>query len=67
MKFLTTSAVLFAAMLLAGAGNAGACEWQKQAMAAAATPPAETTVAAPATTIDPVVLAEIEKASDEAK
>jgi hypothetical protein len=67
MKILTTSAALFATILLAGAGTAGACEWQKQVMAKTATPAAETTVAAPATAVDPVVLAEIQKASEEAK
>jgi len=53
--------------MLAGAGGASACDWQKQSMAQATTPPAETTVAAPATAIDPVVLAEIEKKSEEKK
>jgi hypothetical protein len=66
MKLLTTSAALFAVTLIVGAGSAGACEWQKQVMAKAA-PPAETTVAAPATAVSPVVLAEIEKAKEDAK
>jgi hypothetical protein len=66
MKLLTTSTALVA-LTLAGAGAASACDWQKQSMAQARTPPAETTVAAPATTIDPMVLAEIEKQSEEKK
>jgi hypothetical protein len=67
VKLLTTSATLLAVVLPAGAGTAGPCEWQKQVTAKAATPPAETTVAAPATTIDPLVIAKIDKATDEAK
>jgi hypothetical protein len=66
MKLLTTSAAI-AVLMLAGAGAASACEWQKQSMAQASAPPAETTVASSASTIDPVVLAEIEKTGEAKK
>ncbi len=62
MKFMTTSQTTFAAFgILAGASvAASACPFQKNNVTAAAPPPAtqEEVVVAPATTVDPVLLAD---------
>ena len=61
MKLMTTSVTVLAAFgMLAGAGlSAAACEFHKNHVTAAVAPPAvEEDVAASATTVDPVLLAE---------
>ena len=61
MKFMTTSLTTFAAFgILAGASfAASACPFQKNSVTAAAPPPAtQEEVVAPATTVDPVLLAD---------
>ena len=62
MKIVSTSVTALAAIgIVAGAGlAASACEWHESHVTAAVTPaPAEEEVAAPATAIDPVLLAEL--------
>jgi hypothetical protein len=61
MKLMTTSVTALAAFgMLAGAGaSATACEFHKSHVTAAVAPPVtQEDVAAPATTVDPVLLAE---------
>jgi hypothetical protein len=65
MKIKTTSAFVLAACGLVAAASlpAGACEFHKNHVTAAVNPPpVEETVAAPATTVDPMVLADAAKA-----
>lgn len=62
MKIVSTSVTALAAIgILAGASvGASACEWQKsQVNAAATSAPVEEEMAAPATQIDPVLLADL--------
>ncbi len=62
MKIVSASVTAFAAIgFVAGASvAASACEWHKNDVTAAVTPaPVEQEVAAPATAIDPVLLAEL--------
>lgn len=66
MKLMTTSVTALAAFgILAGASlSAGACEFHKNHVTAAATPPAaQEEVAAPATAVDPVLLADAANAA----
>jgi hypothetical protein len=61
MKFMTTSLTTLAAvgMFVAAGSVASACPFQKNNVTAAAPPPAtQEDVAAPATTVDPVLLAD---------
>ena len=65
MKLMTTSVTALAALgILAGASlSAAACEFHKNHVTAAVTPPAtQEEVAVPATAIDPVLLADAEVA-----
>ena len=65
MKLMTTSVTALATFgILAGASlSAAACEFHKSHVTAAVTPPAtQEEVAVPATTIDPVLLADAEVA-----
>jgi hypothetical protein len=65
MKLMTTSVTAFAALgVLAGASlSASACEFGKKNVTAAVTPPAiQDEVAAPASTISPVLLADAQAA-----
>jgi hypothetical protein len=62
MKIVSTSVTALAAIgILAGASvAASACEWHKSHVTTAATPaPVEQEIAAPATQIDPVLLADL--------
>jgi hypothetical protein len=65
MKLMTTSVTAFAALgILAGASlSASACEYGKKNVTAAVTPPAtQENVAAPATTVSPMLLADAQAA-----
>lgn len=62
MKVATASVAVLAVVFSVGA--ASACEWMKSNVTASvATPPASAETAAPATAIDPVLLAQLEKAA----
>ena len=69
MRFLMTSVVALAGIAI-GASAASACEWQRQVMASA-TPPTPTTAteqpqAAPATQVDPAMIAYLDQLARDA-
>ena len=64
MRRYLTSVTVLAAVAIVGVGSAvaSACEWnQNHTAAAAPKPPTEYLVVAPATTVDPLLLAKLEK------
>jgi hypothetical protein len=64
MKLVSTSVAAFAALgvVLGSSAGALACDWHKQQVTAQATPvPDAEELAAPATALDPVLLAEFDK------
>jgi hypothetical protein len=65
MKVLSTSVTVLAAIsFVVGASfAASACEWHMQATAAVTPAPTKEQTAAPATKVDPVVVAELGKAA----
>lgn len=63
MRVIATSVAVLAAAGVFAVGSASACEWNKQVNASAAPMQTEEEVAAPATEIDPVRLAELNDAA----
>ena len=61
MKLVTSVTALAAAAFIASIGTASACEWMKNQVTASAAPPAPVETTAPATAVDPLLLAQLEK------